>query len=70
MMRQFEVGTPCPGDADGNGAVGFADLSLLLIDWGPCPPEEWLPCRSDIDGDDEVGFSDLTLLLTAWGSCP
>ena len=52
-------------DLNGDGTVGFADLVILLQDWGPCPPG---PCLADIDDDGVVGFGDLTNLLNAWGA--
>jgi len=27
----------CPGDADGDGAITFTDLLIVLSGWGPCP---------------------------------
>jgi hypothetical protein len=30
-------GSACPGDTDGDGVVGFADLIRTLSGWGPCP---------------------------------
>ena len=56
---------PCPADFNGDGAVGFADLTQLLSAWGACPG-----CDEDLDDNDQVGFSDLTTLLNAWGPCP
>lgn len=59
----------CPADLDGNGVVGFSDLTLLLSVYNvPCPklPE---PCVGDVTGDGERGFADLTDLLAAWGPC-
>jgi len=53
-----------PEDVNGDGSVGFADLTIVLQNWGPCPPG---PCPGDIDKDGVVGFSDLTRLLNAWG---
>lgn len=53
----------CSADLDGNGAVGFSDLSTLLGQWG-C-----FGCV-DLDGDGFTGFGDLTFLLGAWGDCP
>jgi hypothetical protein len=50
-------------DLDGDGAVGAADLSLLLFAWGPCGADA---CDADLDGDGLVGASDLALLLEAW----
>lgn len=49
-------------DLDGDGAVGFSDLLILLAAWGPCGT----PCPADLDGDGTIGFSDLLLLLSAW----
>jgi uncharacterized membrane protein len=54
----------CPEDLDGDGAVGFTDLTQLLGSWGPCPA-----CPEDLDGDGIVGFTDLTQLLGSWGPC-
>jgi hypothetical protein len=56
-------------DIDGDGAVGAADLSLLLAAWGELDPsEEFDPRQSDadLDGDGAVGASDLSLLLASW----
>jgi hypothetical protein len=58
-------GTPCPGDFDGSGDVGFADLLGVLAVWGPCPA-----CPQDVDEDGTVGFNDLLVVLAAWGPCP
>jgi hypothetical protein len=59
------IGQPEIGDLDGDGNVGFADLSALLAKWGPCPP---FPggCPADLDGDGQVAFPDLTTLLSGW----
>jgi hypothetical protein len=54
-----------PADLDGDGAVGAADLAVLLGAWGACPPKGG--CPADLDGDGTVGASDLTALLAAWG---
>ncbi len=55
-----------PGDLDGDGEVGIADLLILLAAWGVCPdpPDE---CPADLDGDGAVGIVDLLLLLANWG---
>ncbi len=55
----------CPGDLDGDGAVGAADAALLLGAWGPAPG-----APADLDGDGGVGAPDMALLLGAWGPCP
>jgi hypothetical protein len=52
-----------PGDLDGDGLVGSADLAVLLAAFGPCP----LPaCTADLDSDGLVGPADLALLLGNW----
>jgi hypothetical protein len=48
------------GDLDGDGVVGTADLSLILLDFGPCPGS---PCPADLDGSGEVDPGDVSLLL-------
>ena len=57
---------PCPGDLTGEGLVDGEDLSLLLGEWGICPPS----CPGDITRDGRVDGEDLTLLLGEWGPCP
>lgn len=58
------VGTPCPADFDGNGAVDGADLGSMLGAWGACAA-----CTADLDHDGAVTGDDLGLLLSAWGPC-
>jgi thermitase len=53
---------PTPGDLDGDGAVGSADLALLLGAWGGCAG-----CAADISQDGSVGSDDLAILLGNWG---
>jgi len=56
-------------DVDGDGAVGAADLSLLLANWGDVDPglpfDPFAP-DADLDGDGAVGAADLSLLLAGW----
>ncbi|MHC4589736.1 MAG: hypothetical protein ACYTAQ_10460 [Planctomycetota bacterium] len=56
-----------PGDMNGDGAVGVADLLGMLGTWGPClaPPAD---CLADINSDGNVGVADLLALLANWGS--
>ncbi len=58
---------PCPGDLDGDSAVGGSDLAILLGEWGVC--SFGVSCASDLNGDYEVGADDLAILLGAWGGC-
>ena len=54
-----------PGDLDGDGQVGPADLLILLGAWGPC--DDCDNCPEDLDGDCAVGTNDLVILLGNWG---
>ena len=54
-----------PGDLDGDGSVGVADLLILLANWGPCADCD--NCPADIDGDCIVSIADLLILLANWG---
>ncbi len=55
-------GTTEPADINRDGAVGSADLSLLLAAWGNLGGDE------DVNGDGEVGSADLSVLLARWSS--
>jgi hypothetical protein len=44
--------------------VGPSDISILLLDFGPCPGT---PCPSDLDGDGEVTSGDIAFLLLLFG---
>ena len=59
----FTIGSGCPADLDGDGAVGSGDLAIILGSWnaGPGP--------ADLDGDGQVGSADLALVLGQWGTC-
>jgi hypothetical protein len=50
-------------DLDGSGQVDFGDVSLLLLNVGPCPA----PCPFDFSGDGAVDFGDLSMLLLQFG---
>jgi len=52
-----------PGDINGDGIVGAADLSMLLSNWGAGAGS-----AADIDGNGTVGPADLSILLGLWGS--
>ncbi|MBI5864360.1 MAG: DUF4347 domain-containing protein, partial [Planctomycetes bacterium] len=55
---------PCPADLNGDGEVGFNDLTILLSHFGlPATPNE-----GDLDGDGVVGINDLAEFLSAFGS--
>ena len=51
------------GDLDGDGSVTNADISLLLLDFGPCPDPTQAPCPADVDGSGEVDNGDVSFML-------
>ncbi len=53
-----------PGDIDGDGAVGAADLVVLLGAWGLCTADQ--ECLADLDEDGNVSIGDLLTLLANW----
>ena len=57
-------GNGCFGDLDGSGEVDSGDVSLCLLDTGPCPG-----CQSDLDGSGEVDSGDVSLCLLSTGKC-
>jgi hypothetical protein len=54
-----------PGDIDGDGEVGVADLLGMLATWGPCPAPP-ANCVADFDESGDVGITDFLLLLGNW----
>jgi len=58
------MGGDDPADLDGDGAVAFGDLLILLSQWGPC--RNGPACPADLDGSGDVGFGDLLILLSGW----
>ncbi|MBL0926040.1 MAG: Ig-like domain-containing protein [Phycisphaerales bacterium] len=58
---------PCPGDADGNGAVGANDLSLVLASFGLCPGDPNYIPGANLDGNPCIGANDLSIVLANWG---
>jgi len=54
----------CVGDLDGDCAIGFGDLLIVLTDWG-CDDG----CKSDLDGNGTVAFGDLLFVLANFGPC-
>lgn len=51
-----------PGDVNGDGQVGFADLLLVLARWG----DTCGSCPEDLNGNGVVDFEDVLALLTNW----
>jgi len=65
LQLESEIVATCAGDLDGDGAVGGADLALLLGAWGT----SCTGCPEDLDGDGTIGGADLAIVLGAWGTC-
>jgi len=62
---RFSAGACCPGDLTGDGDVDFADLNLLLSNYGQAVAPGLF---GDIDESGTVDFVDLNLLLSTYGS--
>lgn len=56
----------CPGDLNGDGAIGIGDLSQLLSHFGTTAGAA--AGDGDLDGDGDVDISDLSLLLGVFGT--
>jgi len=65
----INVSIPCPGDIDGNGAVGVDDLEEIIAQWGVCPSPP-ATCSADLTHDGFVNVPDLMVVINAWGPCP
>ncbi|MEE9129570.1 MAG: dockerin type I domain-containing protein, partial [Phycisphaerales bacterium] len=64
-MAVIDLTLGIPGDLNGDGVVGAADLLILLASWGPCG--ECQDCPADLDVNGKVCASDLLILLVNWG---
>lgn len=59
----------CPGDIDGDGAVGLSDIAAIIIDWSRTVPPGNV-C-SDLDGSGDIGLGDIAAVTSNWGTvCP
>lgn len=65
LRRNTPAPPACPGDADGDNLVGFADITRVLTTWGA----NYLPGTGpgDVNADGVVSFIDITFILTNWG---
>lgn len=65
-LARFRAAGPapaCPGDANGDGAVNFADLNAVLSAFG----QTGAGLVGDLNGDGIVNFADLNLVLSNFG---
>ncbi len=56
-------GDDVPGDLDGDGKVGGADLGIIIGGWGDCTSPE---CDGDLNGDGTIDGADLGMLFGYW----
>ena len=61
LRTQDPVPSNIVGDIDGDGAVGQADLTTFLADWGTTT------AAADLNANGHVDIYDLSILLTNWG---
>lgn len=58
----------CPGDADGDGVVGLADIAVVLLHWNEAGG---FGLPGDVTADGSVGLADVADIITHWGgACP
>lgn len=68
LPRAYLLTPACPGDIDGDGAIGLSDVAAIINCWSlpaACNPS------ADLDGDGLVGLSDIGVVIQNWGTaCP
>lgn len=58
----------CPGDADGNGSVGIADVAVIVMNWFLTGSTGTL---GDLNSDGTRGVDDIAIVVQNWAStCP
>ncbi|MFQ5806020.1 MAG: S8 family serine peptidase [Phycisphaerae bacterium] len=69
--RLILYGTPvCPGDLNGDGAIGLTDLAALLTAYGTCEGHASFDPAADFDNTGCIDLADLAYLLSLYGeSC-
>jgi beta-glucanase (GH16 family) len=63
LITANSFAAPPPGDLDGDGYVGFKDLSFLCLHWLESNEPN---CPADIDGDCNVNLFDYAILAQNW----
>ncbi len=64
MGWQIQIVNACPGDANGDRIVNFADLNIVLGEFGMTG----VGLAGDVNGDGAVNFADLNLVLSNFGT--
>lgn len=70
LSARFATGVPpCPGDTNGDRAVGLADIAVLIENWARAVP---LACTTaDLDSSGSIGLGDIAIVTQNWDtSCP
>lgn len=60
-----EASVACYGDVNGDGVVNFADLNIVLSQFG----QSGAGLQGDVNGDGTVNFADLNIILSNYGEC-
>ncbi len=72
LVADFTLAAPpppppphCPGDANADSVVNFADITAVLSNWSATGP------AGDANADNAVNFADITAVLSNWSAgCP
>ncbi len=56
----------CAADANSDGVTNFADLNIVLSEFGQTSPSGGLYLRGDVNNDGVVNFADLNAVLSAF----
>lgn len=59
---------PCPGDANADDMIGFADLNAVIGAFNTVLGGPGFDANADFDQDDDVDFGDLNAVLTGFNS--
>lgn len=58
----------CPGDADGDGAVDMADISLVIGCFGASRGDSGWDSRADLNHDDTIDMVDIGIVIDNFGN--
>ncbi|TVQ64298.1 MAG: hypothetical protein EA379_01850 [Phycisphaerales bacterium] len=70
LIDAFEI-LDCPGDTNGDLQIDFADIGVVLANFGLCAGDPGYNPVADVNFDGCVDFADLSIVLTNFGNtCP
>ncbi len=65
-INELVIEAVVPGDLNGDGFVGIADLNIILGDWNQnVPPAD---PRADVNDDNFIGIEDINAVLGNWNA--